>query len=150
MHRAADEEAAPYLMETLAYVSAGPLWVRLLFATVLLPFAILIDCCVLVSSHRTSCCCWCIMISIFIVLAMMFRFVAWYLEPREAPLLVSTERVLITGMPSVTSRIMTAGLRADTIRSLQALATVVAATLKLIATIASILVVILEWIAGMS
>ena len=137
------------MMEWLAFVSCRPLWVRCLAASIIVPIAVVLDCCVLACSRRATCCCCCCGTSLVILVVMMtFHLSCSYVES-TGPLLVSHDGFLLAAPVPISTRLLSAKLGPETYRTVQAIATIVVAALRLIARSAYVLVSILEWIAGL-
>ena len=135
-------------MGFLTSVSCGPIWVRLLVASVIVPVAIALGCYLLICSRRATCCC-CCAISLILLLALtIFHFVVAFIETSR-PLMVNYGGVLLAPSPPVSTRVLSVGLGPGTFRTVQAFATIIVAALRLIARSASIIVWILERIAGL-
>ena len=144
----AREAAASGVMDLLTSLSFGPHWVRLAVAAVIIPFAIVFDCGVLICSRRATCCCFCVISLALLLWMITFHLVGSYMES-HGPLMVSHDGVLLAAPTPVSTRILSAGLGPETLRTVQAVITILVAALRIFARSASILVSILEWIAGL-
>ena len=143
-------------MELLVFISAGPLWVRLLVAVLALPFTLLLDLITLLRSLNENCCglnccsCCCIFTPLLFLVYMTLALLVTTVEPDGGKLLVNPEGVLLAPNPSLGFRLATAGMGRQAVDTLQASAVLIGNALSLAAWSLSVFAGVFEAFAKWS
>ena len=143
-------------MDFLAFISVGPLWVRLLVAVLVLPFTLFLDLITLLRSFNENCCglnccsCCCVFIPLFFLVYMTLALLVATVEPDGGKLLVDPEGVLLAPNPSLGFRLATAGLGRQAVDTLQASAVLIGNALSLAAWSLSVFARVFEAFAKWS
>ena len=143
-------------MDFLVFISAGPLWVRLVVAVLVLPFTLLLDLITLLRSLNENCCglnccsCCCIFIPLLVLLYMTLALLVTTVEPDGGKLFVNPEGVLLAPNPSLGFRLATAGMGRQAVDTLQASAVLIGNALSLAAWSLSVFAGVFEAFAKWS
>ena len=143
-------------MEFLVFISAGPLWVRLVVAVLVLPFTLLLDLITLLRSLNENCCglnccsCCCVFIPLLFLVYMTLALLVTTVEPDGGRLLVNPEGVLLAPNPSLGFRLATAGMGRQAVDTLQASAVLIGNALSLAAWSLSVFAGVFEAFAKWS
>ena len=143
-------------MELLVFISAGPLWVRLVVAVLALPFTLLLDLITLLRSLNKNCCglsccsCCCVFIPLLFLVYMTLALLVTTVEPDGGKLFVNPEGVLLAPNPSLGFRLATAGMGRQAVDTLQASAVLIGNALSLAAWSLSVFAGVFETFAKWS
>ena len=141
-------------MDLLLFISAGPLWVRLV--VLVLPFTLLLDLITLLRSLNENCCginccsCCCIFTPLLVLLYMTLALLVTTVEPDGGKLFVNPEGVLLAPNPSLGFRLATAGMGRQAVDTLQASAVLIGNALSLAAWSLSVFAGVFEAFAKWS
>ena len=143
-------------MDFLVFISAGPLWVRLVVAVLVLPFTLFLDLITLLRSLNENCCglsccsCCCVFIPLLFWVYMTLGVLVTTVEPDGGRLLVNPEGVLLAPNPSLGFRLATAGMGRQAVDTLQASAVLIGNALSLAAWSLSVFAGVFEAFAKWS